>query len=95
MRRDADFFTDRDVDLVYIGKRLSRSQKAESILDEAGIDYAIEVENYLGGMIFRTARAGAFFYVFPDDFERAAAQLRANGLDPQDPVEEPRNTEEN
>jgi hypothetical protein len=86
MRRDADFFTDRDMDLVYIGKRLGRSQDAEAALDSAGIDYAIEVDNYVGGMIFRTARAGAFFYVLPADFERAADVLRARGLDPQDPV---------
>jgi hypothetical protein len=86
MRRDADFFTDRDVDLLYIGKRLGRSQDAEAVLNDAGIDYAIEVDNYVGGMIFRTTRAGAFFYVLPGDFERAAAVLRSKGLDPQDPV---------
>ena len=65
MRRDAGFFADQDVDLVYIGKRLGRAQEAESILDEAGLDYAIEVDNYVGGTIFRTTRAGAFFYVLP------------------------------
>jgi hypothetical protein len=89
MRRDADFFTDRDVDLVYIGKRLARAQQAEAVLDEAGIDYAIEVDNYVGGTIFRSTRAGAFFYVLPDDFAKAADALRARGLDPQEPVTEP------
>jgi hypothetical protein len=86
MRRDADFFADRDVDLVYIGKKLGRAQDAEAVLDEAGVDYAIEVDNYVGGMIFRTTRAGAFFYVLSEDFAKAAGALSARGLDPQEPV---------
>jgi hypothetical protein len=86
MRRDADFFTDRDVDLVYIGKRLGRAKEAEAVLNDAGVDYAIEVDNYVGGTIFRTTRAGAFFYVLPEDFAKAAAALRTRGLDPQEPV---------
>ena len=86
MRRDADFFADQDVDLVYIGKRLGRSQDAEAVLNEAGVDYAIEVDNYVGGTIFRTTRAGAFFYVLPEDFAKAAVALRTRGFDPQEPV---------
>lgn len=80
------------MDLLYIGKRLSRSQEAEAALDEAGIDYAIEVDNYVGGTIFRTTRAGAFFYVLPQDFERATGVLRARGLDPQESVTSPEAT---
>ena len=85
MRRDADFFNDQELDLLYIGKRLKESQRAEAVLNEGGVDYAIEVEDYVGGMIFRRTRAGAFFYVFPDDFTRAAELLRAQGFNPQDP----------
>jgi hypothetical protein len=71
MRRDPDFFADQD---------------AESALDAAGLDYAIQVENYVGGTIFRTTRAGAFFYVLPRDFARAAESLRKQRLDPQEPA---------
>jgi len=85
MRRDAEYFEDQDLDLLYIGKKLSRSQQVEAALDAAGIDYAIEVDNYVGGTIFRTTRAGAFFYVLPEDFSRAAELLRKQGLDPQEP----------
>lgn len=85
MRRDPEFFNDQELDLLYIGKQLKESKRAEAVLDEGGVDYAIEVDDYVGGMIFRRTRAGAFFYVFPDDFARAAELLRAQGLNPQDP----------
>jgi hypothetical protein len=86
MRRDADFFAELDMDLVYIGKKLGRAQEAEAALDAAGVDYAVEVDNYVGGTIFRTTRAGAFFYVLPAEFAKAADALRSRGLDPQEPV---------
>ena len=82
MRQDADFFGDQELDLLYIGKRLARSQQLEAVLNEEGIDYAIEVDNYVGGTIFLTTRAGVFFYVLPQDFERAADLLRSLGLEP-------------
>ena len=85
MRREPDYFEDQELDLLYIGKKLDRSQQAEALLTEAGIDYAIEIDDYIGGTIFRTTRAGAFFYVLPADFSRAANSLRSGGLDPQQP----------
>jgi hypothetical protein len=80
LRREPEFFNEQELDLVYIGKRLSESQRVEAGLDEAGIDYAIEVDDYLGGFLFRRKRAGAFFYVLPEDFPRAAAAVQALGL---------------
>ena len=94
MRQDPDFFGDQELDLLYIGKRLSRSQQVEALLDEAGVDYAVEVDNYVGGTIFRATRAGAFFYVLPADFDRAAGELRSAGLDPQEPYVEASSPEE-
>lgn len=82
MRREAEFFEDQEMDLLYIGKKLSRAQEAEDALTAAGVDYAVEVDQYVGGMIFRTSRAGAFIYVLPDEFTRAADVLRGKGLDP-------------
>ena len=53
MLRDAEFFEDRPLTLIYIGKRLSESQAVEAVLTEAAIDYAVEVDLYTGGVIFR------------------------------------------
>ena len=66
MRQDADFFGDRELNLVYIAKRLKEALRLESVLTEAGVDYAVEADNYVGGLIFRSERVGAFFYVAPE-----------------------------
>ena len=72
MRREADFFEDREMDLVYIAKKLEEALRLESALTESGVDYAVETDKYSGGVIFRSERVGAFFYVLPE----AAAQAR-------------------
>jgi hypothetical protein len=81
LRRDPDFFPDGiDLGLLYIAKKLKESLRLEQLLDEAGIDYLIEVDMYLGGLIFRSERAGAFFYVLPQDLKRASDLLLASGF---------------
>lgn len=82
MRQSPEFFGDQELDLLYIGKKLRLSQRVEALLDHAGIDYAIEVDYYVGGLLFRSSRAGAFFYVLPADFPRAAAALTSAGFEP-------------
>lgn len=89
MRQEPEFFEDRPMGLVYIGKKLDESLAIELVLDEAGLDYAVEVDYYTGGIIFRRERAGAFFYVEDADFARAAAALKSKGYTPQDPPPSP------
>ena len=38
MRQEPEFFEDRPIVLVYIGKRLSESKEVEDVLAKAGID---------------------------------------------------------
>ena len=79
MRRDAAFFDDREPVLVYIARRLKDALRLEDILTEAGIDYAVEADQYTGGIIFRSERTGAFFYVASDSAEAARGLMRENG----------------
>lgn len=79
LRREPEFFGDRELVLIYIAKKLREAQAVESKFDEAGVDYAIEVDYYTGGIIFRGQRAGAFFYVDPVQEQQAAAVLAQNG----------------
>jgi hypothetical protein len=72
MRREADFFEDREMDLVYIAKKLREALRLEAAFTESGVDYAVETDKYVGGVLFRSERMGAFFYVLPE----AAAQAR-------------------
>jgi hypothetical protein len=80
MRRDADFFEDREMDLIYIAKRLKDALRLESALAESGIDFAVETDKYLGGVLFRTERMGAFFYVLPEALESAREVMQRNGF---------------
>ena len=80
MRRDADFFEDQEMDLVYIAKKLKEAMRLESIFTESGVDYAVEPDTYSGGVIFRSERVGAFFYVLPETAEQARQIMRDHGF---------------
>jgi len=82
VRRDADFFGDRDVTLVYIAKRLSEAKRVEALFTEAGIDYGVEADQYFGGFVFQRVRIGAFFYVLPPAAEAARLALSRGGYRP-------------
>jgi hypothetical protein len=80
MRRDTDFFEDREMDLVYIAKKLKEALRLESIFTESGLDYAVEPDTYSGGVIFRSERVGAFFYVLPEAAEQARQIMSDHGF---------------
>lgn len=69
MRQDAEFFGEAELNLIYIAKRLKEALAVENVLTERGLDYFVEPDTYSGGVIFRRARVGAFFYVKPEDLE--------------------------
>jgi hypothetical protein len=82
MKRDADFFGEGRAELVYIAKRLRDAQRLESILTAAGVDYGVEADTYRGGIVFRTERIGAFFYVLPEALEATYRVMRDKGYQP-------------
>jgi hypothetical protein len=85
MRQQPDFFPD-DVELVlvYIAKKLKEALAVEALFTENGFDYLVEPDTYSGGIIFRTERTGAFFYVAPENEESTRALLVSNGYKPAD-----------
>jgi hypothetical protein len=82
MRREPEFFGDQDLDLIYIAKRLKDALRLEEVLTQAGLDYLVEPDRYTGGIIFRTERVGAFFYVAPDSGGAARQTMAAAGYKP-------------
>ena len=80
MRRDPDFFQDRELDLVYIARRLKEALRLEEALTQSGVDYAVEPDTYQGGVVFRSERVGAFFYVLPEALETAHEVMRRHGF---------------
>lgn len=82
MRQEPEFFGEAELDLVYIAKKLREALPLEEAFTAAGIDYAIELDTYAGGLIFRSERTGAFFYVLPEKIEAAKEILRGLNLKP-------------
>lgn len=78
MRRDGEFFGDTELTLVYVGRRLRDALRVEELLTAAGFDYVVETDLYTSGIIFRTEKVGAFFYVptAAEDGARAAMVLK-------------------
>ena len=82
MRRERDHFADQELDLLYIAKRLREALRLEELLTGRGVDYLVETDTYLGGIIFRSERVGAFFYVPPAALQSTRDLLAENGLRP-------------
>ena len=77
MRREPDFFGEGvELVLIYISKRLKEALALEALFTEAGLDYLVEPDAYTGGILFRTQRTGAFFYVAAES-ETNAKELMA------------------
>ena len=78
------------MDLIYIARKLQDALRLESAFTESGVDYAVETDNYVGGVLFRSERVGAFFYVLPEAAAAARDIMRQHGfrfleLQPGDP----------
>ena len=85
MRCEPDHFGDQELTLLYIAKRLNEALRLETLLTDAGLDYLVEPDRYSGGLIFRSERVGAFFYVAPGDEGAAKDTLSRSGFRPYAP----------
>lgn len=65
--------------LIYIAKKLKDALAIEALFKESGLDYLVEPDTYSGGVIFRSHRTGAFFYVAPADETKAKDLLQGSG----------------
>jgi len=86
VRRDPDFFGDHELALIYIAKKLKEALRLEKILTDAGVDYLVEPDKYSGGIIFRSERVGAFFYVEEAAQGVAGDVMTRNGFIPYGPA---------
>jgi hypothetical protein len=82
MKQEASFFEGWDPVLIYIAKKLKDALRLESLFAESGVDYGVEADEYRAGVVFRTVRAGAFFYVLPGTVDAAHDIMRRNGFKP-------------
>jgi hypothetical protein len=82
MKQDASFFEDKEAVLIYIGKKLRDALRLEGVLAGAGIDFGVEADEYSGGVVFKSVRTGAFFYVLPETVASAHDVMQKNGFKP-------------
>jgi hypothetical protein len=82
VKQEASYFEGKEPILIYIGKKLKDSLRLEEIFTAAHVDYGVEADEYRGGVIFRSVRAGAFFYVLPEAADAASEVMRQNGYKP-------------
>ncbi len=86
MRKEPEAFGDRELALIYIARKLKEALALESLLTAAGVDYLVESDVYAGGLVFRSERVGAFFYVAPETEEAARQLLTQNKYRPSEPL---------
>jgi hypothetical protein len=82
MKQEAHFFEGLEPELIFVAKRLPEAIELESVLTAAQVDYAVEADEYEGGVIFKSMRVGAFFYVRPEAKEHAVSVMLENGYVP-------------
>ena len=79
MRREPEFFGDRELVLIYMAGRLKHALAVEKIFDEVGLDYVLETGPYMSGLLFRSTKIGVYFYIAPEEDERARSALLESG----------------
>jgi hypothetical protein len=85
LRREPEFFGKQELILIYIAKRLKEALRLEKVLSDAGFDYLVEPDKYSGGIIFRSERIGAFFYVAEAAQTAARERMLGAGFAPYRP----------
>jgi len=84
MRQEPEYFGDQELALVYVARKLKHAIRLEELLTEAQIDYAVESDKYVAGLLWRSERVGAFFYVLPEHADAAREVVRIGGWKPAD-----------
>jgi hypothetical protein len=82
MKQDASYFEGKEPVLIYVAKKLRDALRLEGVLADSGVDYGVETDEYSGGVVFKSVRAGAFFYVLPETVDAAHAAMRRHGFNP-------------
>lgn len=82
MKQEPSHFDGVEPELLFVAKKLREALALETLLNDSGIDYGVEADEYTGGVVFKSTRIGAFFYVRPEIREAAVTILLANGYVP-------------
>jgi hypothetical protein len=63
-RIEIEDFSDKDISRIFIARNIREAERAEMLLRENGISYAVEIEEFVGAGPFAiSAKNGVAFYV--------------------------------
>ena len=63
-RIEIEDFSDKDMSRIFIARNIRESERAETLLSENGISYAVQMEEFVGpGLFTISAKNGVAFYV--------------------------------
>jgi hypothetical protein len=62
-RVEAQEFGERETRLVFIARNVGEAERVEELLSEHGVDFFVQLERYVSGLLFATERAGIGFHV--------------------------------
>jgi hypothetical protein len=75
-----DFFDEgTEIVRVYLAASLAEARAIEGALDAAGVEFAVEIEEFASRIALGSARRGAGFWVREADLELAAGALERAG----------------
>jgi hypothetical protein len=72
MKCEPDHFGEEELALIYVAKKLKEALRLEQLLTESGIDYLVEPDKFVGGVMFKSERIGAFFLRRAREYRRGA-----------------------
>ncbi|MDE3166557.1 MAG: hypothetical protein KGN36_12190 [Acidobacteriota bacterium] len=79
MKQDPSYFAGKEPVLIYIARKLKDALRLEEALAAGGVDFGVEADEYRAGVIFRSVRTGAFFYVLPENAAAAREVMVREG----------------
>ena len=87
-RRTAEELSNTSLSLVYIAGNLTDAQRAERLLTEIGIEYAVDLEPFTTTALMSGHYMGLFMYVPTLEHQRCRELLKAQGFTDTVPLEE-------
>ena len=79
-RKSLDEFPVDERDRIFVAVNLSEAEKVEGVLNERGIDYAVNIEPYYRISPFQTEHQGVAFYVKSEHADFFRRILKEKGL---------------
>ena len=75
-RVDSSDFANRETCLIFLARNVREATRVEALLNGQEIDYTIELERYVTGIIVASERSGLGFHVLAGQAEFCRALLR-------------------